>query len=175
QKQVCHAVLTGGEPMLFDAIEPLSRGLRELGMHITIETAGTIHRPPSALACDLMSMSPKLSNSTPSEGDPRDPGGAWRTRHERDRIKLDVLQRLIDDYPARQLKFVVAQESDVQEIDALLAQLRGFAADDVMLMPEGVTAPEPGKVQWVQDVCDARGWQYCPRLHIQLFGNVRGT
>lgn len=170
-----HAVLTGGEPMLFDAIEPLSQGLREIGMHITIETAGTIHRPPSVLACDLMSISPKLSNSTPSAGDPRDPGGKWRARHERDRINLDVLQHLIDDYPQRQLKFVVAQERDVEEIDALLAQLRGFAPDDVMLMPEGVTVPRPEDVQWVQNLCAARGWQYCPRLHIQLFGNVRGT
>ena len=170
-----HAVLTGGEPMLFDAIEALSRGLRELGMHITIETAGTIHRSPSALACDLMSISPKLSNSTPGAGDPRDPDGAWRARHEARRLDLSVLQRLIDDYPSRQLKFVVAQEGDIEEIDALLANLHGFAASDVMLMPEGVTVPKPADAQWVQDVCAARGWVYCPRLHIELFGNVRGT
>ncbi len=172
---VTHAVLTGGEPMLFDATEPLSRGLRELGMHITVETAGTIYRSPSALACDLMSISPKLSNSTPAQDDPRDPDGAWRERHEARRLNIDALQRLIDDYPERQLKFVVAHEHDIAEIDTLLAQLNGWAPADVLLMPEGVTVPEPKDVQWITDLCEARGWRYCPRLHIQLFGNVRGT
>lgn len=167
-----HAVITGGEPMLFDAVGGLCAGLRERGVHITIETAGTIHR---SLACDLMSISPKLSNSTPSEGDPRDPHGAWRERHERRRINPDVLRRLIDGHPHRQLKFVVAGESDLAEIESLLARLRGWDPADVLLMPEGVVAPSPHTQAWIVKACVQRGWRYCPRLHIQLFGNTRGT
>ena len=75
---VRHVVVTGGEPMIFSATEALTRGLRAAGMHITIETAGTISR---SVACDLMSISPKLSNSTPLN-DPRDANGAWAARHE---------------------------------------------------------------------------------------------
>ena len=37
-------------------------GLRERELHITIETAGTVFAP---VVCDLMSISPKLANSTP--------------------------------------------------------------------------------------------------------------
>ena len=48
-----HAVLTGGEPMLFAELVPLCERLRKQGMHITIETAGTLYLP---LACDLMSI-----------------------------------------------------------------------------------------------------------------------
>ncbi|MBL8761462.1 MAG: 7-carboxy-7-deazaguanine synthase QueE, partial [Phycisphaerae bacterium] len=48
---VSHAVLTGGEPMMFDGIVALAAGLRSRGFHITIETAGTIDRE---VACDLM-------------------------------------------------------------------------------------------------------------------------
>jgi len=175
------AVLTGGEPMLFDAIEPLSRALRAAGLHVTVETAGTIHRPPAhgagdrGLACDLMSLSPKLSTSTPAEGDPRDPAGVWRERHEQRRIDLCALQRLLDDYPARQLKFVATAPEDLAEIEALLDRLTGWAPGEVMLMPEGVATPEPGSTDWVVRACLERGWRYCHRLHIELFGNTRGT
>ena len=172
---VHHAVLTGGEPMIFEAIEPLSRALRDAGIHVTVETAGTVFRAPDALACDLMSISPKLSNSTPAHGDPRDPKGVWRERHEARRIDVDVLQALIDAYPGRQLKFVVAAPEDLDEIDGLLARLHGFAPDDVMLMPEGVTVPSPERVAWIVRSCVERGWRYCHRLHIELFGNTRGT
>ncbi|MDX2131987.1 MAG: 7-carboxy-7-deazaguanine synthase QueE [Planctomycetota bacterium] len=172
---VRHAVLTGGEPMMFAQIEPLAAALRAHGMHITIETAGTIDR---AVACDLMSISPKLANSTPREGDPRDPGGTWRRLHEQRRINLPVLQALLDRCPGRQLKFVVAPgslDADLAEIDALLARLRGWSPDDVLLMPEGVTPTDAAPRRAIASACMERGWRYCPRLHIDLFGNVRGT
>jgi 7-carboxy-7-deazaguanine synthase len=28
---------------------------------------------------------------------------------------------------------------------------------------------------WLIDVCKEHGFRYCPRLHIDLFGNTRGT
>lgn len=176
---VRHAVLTGGEPMLFDGMAALGRELRSRGMHVTFETAATIFRTPEETGCSLMSMSPKLANSTPSARngtpDPRDPSGAWAARHEERRLDVGTIQRLIDAHPERQLKFVVATPADLPEIEALLSHLRGFAPDDVMLMPEGVTPPTPAMKSWVLDACLARGWRYCGRLHIDLFGNTRGT
>jgi len=179
-KRVRHVVLTGGEPMLFAALSPLSAALRALGMHITIETAGTI-APTSGrdVACDLLSLSPKLSTSTPREGDDRDPGGTWRTRHEQRRINIDALTALLARYPQRQLKFVACEERDLTEIESLLATLtsRGSTIDpsDVLLMPEGVKSPSPQHRAWVNAACLARGWRYCARLHIELYGNTRGT
>ena len=61
---------------------PLTERLRALGLHITIETAGTVFRP---VACDLMSISPKLSNSTPK--------GPGRAQHDRLRIQPDSAER----------------------------------------------------------------------------------
>src|ERR1700716_933574 len=55
-----HVVITGGEPMIAPEIVTLTQMLRERQRHITIETAGTIFVP---VACDLMSISPKLANS----------------------------------------------------------------------------------------------------------------
>lgn len=173
---VRHTVITGGEPMMFPQVAALAEGLRAAGMHITIETAGTVMRAGGRdVACDLMSMSPKLSSSTPREGDPRDPGGAWRRRHEERRVNLAALQALIDGHPERQLKFVVTGEPDLAEIESLLAKLRGWSDDDVLLMPEGVTPPTAETRRWLAGECVRRGWRYCPRLHIELFGHMRGT
>ncbi len=184
---VKHVVVTGGEPMLFEPVTELTRRLREAGFHITIETAGTIDRP---VACDLMSISPKLSNSVPDEEwalaraadapDTRsdtalEQARAWAKRHEGRRINLDALQGLLDEHDNRQLKFVVQTERDLAEIDDLLTKLRGVAPEDVMLMPEGVTPPSLEHKQFVAQACLERGWRYCARLHIELFGNTRGT
>lgn len=177
---VRHAVLTGGEPMIFGILPTLCAHLRDAGMHITIETAGTVFPEDWAdLACDLMSLSPKLANSTPRD-DPRDPGGAWAERHEARRLDPGTLARLVDAFPDRQFKFVVAGPGDLPEIEALIHDVRARASvdlppGDVMLMPEGVTVPEPERVRWVVDACVERGWRYCPRVHIQLFGDTRGT
>lgn len=165
---VGHAVVTGGEPMIFDAVEPLVAGLRRGGMHVTIETAGTVLRDVDA---QLMSISPKLANSTPSADTP----GGWSARHEAARINIGALQGLLDRYPERQLKFVVAQRGDLDEIETLLGRLRGWAPGDVLLMPEGVTPPGAERRGMLVEACIARGWRYCQRLHIELFGNTRGT
>ena len=169
---VKHAVLTGGEPMMFAELVELSRGLAGAGMHITVETAGTLVLPE--LVCDLMSLSPKLANSTPAD-DPRDPGGAWAERHEQRRLDFDSINELIASTRDRQLKFVVSSPGDLEEIETVLTRVEGFASSDVMLMPEGVTVPSAEDVGWVVDACVARGWSYCPRVHVQLFGDTRGT
>ena len=168
------AVVTGGEPMIFQKLPDLCAQLRDAGMHITIETAGTVFMPAP---CDLMSISPKLSNSTP-RNDPRDPTGAWAKRHEARRLNPEALLQLIDASPDRQLKFVVTSEADLAEIDELLAAIEKTVRldpADIMLMPEGATTPDPDSVRWVVDLCLARGWRFCHRLHAQLFGDTRGT
>lgn len=172
---VHHVVLTGGEPMMFDQAAELTHLLKARGLHITIETAGTINRQ---VACDLMSISPKLSNSTPgtaAQPDARDPLGVWRARHDSRRTNIGALQSLIDSYESRQLKFVVSTPADLPEIDSLLGRLRGWNAADVMLMPEGVCPPRAEQTEWMVGECLRRGWRYCRRLHIDLFGNKRGT
>jgi len=176
-RRATHVVLTGGEPMMFPQTPELTRVLRASGLHVTIETAGTLCPPNTE--CDLLSLSPKLANSTPrfdpSNPDPRDPKGVWAARHEQRRLNLPVLQQLLDRYPERQLKFVVQAESDLTEIEGLLSQLRGVLPRDVMLMPEGVVTPTPERKSWVAAACVARGWRYCQRLHVELYGNTRGT
>lgn len=161
-----YVVLTGGEPMLFEAIEPLALTLRDRGMKITVETAGTVFRE---VACDLMSISPKLSNSTP-EGD-------WSERHEDTRRSTDAVRQLMDAYNY-QLKFVIDPEGDGRDIDevrTLVAELRPNS-ERILIMAEGTCAEVlHRKERLLVPVCLEEGWRLTPRFHVDLFGNTRGT
>jgi 7-carboxy-7-deazaguanine synthase len=165
-----HVVLTGGEPMVASGINELAQALTQLGRHVTIETAATI--APDGIACDLASLSPKLLNSAP---DPLK-HGTWRRKHEALRWQPDVVRAWLDAYPW-QLKFVVTQPADVEEIEGMLAQLRrDVPRHKVLLMPEGTTAAAlRERSPWLSELCKQRGFRYAHRLQIELYGNIRGT
>ncbi len=163
-----HVVLTGGEPMIATEAGELTRRLKREDYHVTIETAGTVWQEVS---CDLASISPKLSNSTPLDRE----DGRWADRHEALRINVDVIRRLMSlgDY---QLKFVIDKATDLAEVDELLLQVGTYDPNNVLLMPQGITAKElTVKKQWLVELCKDRGYRYCPRLHIEIFGATRGT
>jgi 7-carboxy-7-deazaguanine synthase len=158
-----HVVVTGGEPMIMPDIVPLTERLRALGLHITVETAGTVFRP---VVCDLMSISPKLSNSTPS--------GPWAAQHDRLRIQPGTLIELMERYPY-QLKFVIAKPGDLEEVRALLETLRADR-QRVILMPEGIDRDLlRERSQWLAEICKDEGFRFSPRLHVELYGNQRGV
>ena len=163
-----HVVLTGGEPMIDADVVELTHRLTGNGYHTTIETAGTVWKD---VVCDLASISPKLSNSTPRQRE----GGRHADAHERNRINLDTIRRFMamGDF---QLKFVVETPADIDEIDELLAKVASHEPSNVLLMPQGTTQEELAKREpWVADLCKQHGFRYCPRLHIALYGNQRGT
>lgn len=172
--RVAHAVVTGGEPLLFGGAVELCRRLRdEASMHVTIETAGTVD--PGA-PCDLLSVSPKLSTSSPDPVRfPRE-----HAMHESRRENLPALRSLVARQREHgrdlQAKFVATAPSDLAEIEALVARIGGLCPSDILLMPEGRTVEElASRRAWVASACVERGWRYCHRLHIELFGNRRGT
>jgi 7-carboxy-7-deazaguanine synthase len=189
---VAHVVLTGGEPMIFPDSVELTAALRRAGRHITIETAGTRYL---GVACDLLSLSPKLSNSTPLKGSgvfvspiestertplaeikTPDPFNTWGERHERRRHAPDVIRRLIAAYPY-QIKFVVESAADCREVDDYLAGFPEIDRSRVMLMPMGTEPAALAEIgRWLEPYCAAHGLHYCPRRHVEWFGGVlRGT
>jgi 7-carboxy-7-deazaguanine synthase len=166
-----HVVLTGGEPMIAPELPELAARLRAAGKHLTIETAGTIL--PDGIACDLASLSPKLAHSTPAPGEIAEP---WRERHEKLRLQPEVIAAWMAAYDY-QLKFVVSEERDLAEIDDLLARLpHRPAPHKVLLMPEGIDLPTlEQRRPFLVEACKARGFRYCERLHVALFGHTRAT
>ena len=81
----------------------------------------------------------------------------------------------VRNYPF-QLKFVFRTEGDLKEIDAMINAVGDIPPDKVLLMPEGTHQDVLRTRQRVLvETCKRRGYRYCSRLHIDLFGNQRGT
>jgi 7-carboxy-7-deazaguanine synthase len=165
-----HVVLTGGEPMIAKGIRELAAALRGDGRHVTIETAATV--APDGIACDLASLSPKLANSTPDSRLPE----AWRERHEATRWNPDAIRAWVDGYPY-QFKFVVSTPDNIAEMEGLIASLdRNIPHHKILLMPEAVSLERMReRAAWLGELCKAKGYRYAHRLHIELYGNKRGT
>ena len=166
-----HVVISGGEPMIAKGIKDFTRLLKESGKHITIETAGTI--APNGIQCDLASLSPKLSDSTPKEGDINK---EWIDRHESKRLDYNILNEWVNSYNF-QLKFVVSKEEEIKEIQNVITRIEGkILPEKVLLMPEGID-PDTLRSRYdlLIDLCKENGYRLCNRLHIDLFGNTPGT
>ncbi|MEM6294379.1 MAG: 7-carboxy-7-deazaguanine synthase QueE [Myxococcota bacterium] len=168
-----HVVITGGEPLMFPRVGPLTQALANAGHHITIETAGTVDQPD--LRCDLASISPKLAHSTP-----RDRAPSLADRHERLRWQPHVVRGLMRF--EHQLKFVVrahtddALEADVAELQTMLGELDVDDPQRVLLMPECIdpTQLQP-RYRRIAALCLQHGYRLGPRLHITAFGHTPGT
>lgn len=159
-----HVVVTGGEPLLQREIGALTEALTSAGLHVTVETAGTV---APGFTCHLLSVSPKTANS--------DPPGPWRERHRRIRSDRGPLAALLARHGEHQVKLVARGREDLAEIVDLVASL-GVARDRVLLMPEGSTAEEIAvHAGDVARLCLETGFRFCPRLHVDLFGGGRGV
>jgi 7-carboxy-7-deazaguanine synthase len=158
-------VITGGEPMVDSDLPQLVRELKTAGKHITIETAGIAYIPD--MPCDLMSISPKLSNSVPDET-------KLAAIHKDPKLDLAVLQELINNYNY-QLKFVVDTEVDLQEIEETIEKLGNVNLEKIMLMPQAATRQELlAKSPMVAELCKRTGFAFSMRLQVLLWNNKRG-
>ena len=196
QKWPCKfVVITGGEPMINSELPQLVRELKANEKHITIETAGIAYMPD--MPCDLMSISPKLSNSTPSTEDrnqkpalsmvegteirslaPTPVVGAVGTKdriQKFSRLDIAVLRELIDNYEY-QLKFVVDSQDDMPEIQQTIKKLGKVDPEKVMLMPQAATRDELlTKSPMVAEMCKSTSFAFCQRLQVLLWDNERGN
>ncbi len=153
-----YVVITGGEPMVCPNLPQLCKALKKY--HITIETAGI--KFVSGLKCDLMSISPKLSNAYLKASD------------KNTYLKIDELQKLIKGYEY-QLKFVVEKEKDIKEVSQILKKLKKPDRAKVMLMPQARKLVEYIKRgELCAKLCKKYGFAFSPRLQITLWGNKKG-
>ncbi len=74
-----------------------------------------------------------------------------------------------------EFKFVVEGEHDMPEVHQLVERF-DIPRNKVFLMPEGIsieTLSRRGPM--VAEICKREGFNYTSRLHIELWGNTRGT
>jgi organic radical activating enzyme len=167
-----HLVITGGEPLLGwqRAYTELLANPRMSDLkNITFETNGT-----QRLSVDLIdyltqlkgdreitfSVSPKLSASG------EDPIKA---------IRPEIIAEY-QQYGHTYLKFVVETEEHIDEAVGVVDQYRaaGFKGP-VYLMPQGgVVDPYESNKLNIANICCERGFNYSPRLHVDLWGNGWG-
>ena len=179
-----YVVITGGEPMVNPQLPDLARVLKERNKHITIETAGI--KFVAGLVCDLMSISPKTSNSgqktkttplrlgSPANGLLGQAGPALRQQCSGQADPFFSIRQLIRRYPY-QLKFVVDSPDDLPEIQQALEQIGGIPAEKVMLMPQAKKRDELiAKSPMVAEMCRETGYVFCQRLHILLYDGAKG-
>jgi 7-carboxy-7-deazaguanine synthase len=156
-------VITGGEPLLQENafLEMIGHIRKVQPEHqFEVETNGTrIPSPGFHAAVDQFNVSPKLANAGMSES----------LRQNSEALKFFAAS------PKAWFKFVVADPADLQEIEALCGT-HGVAVQRVLLMPEGRTTEELDQnAPWVADMCRDRGYRFCDRLHIRLWGDKRGV
>jgi organic radical activating enzyme len=153
-------VVTGGEPLL--QAPALARILALLpdGMAVEVETNGTVAPPPALDALvQQYNVSPKLAHS----------GNAAELA-----LPPERLSRWAAD-PRAAFKFVIAEPADVAEVVAL-AERYAIPRERIWLMAEGTdTATLHGREDWLAQLCLAHGLTLSKRLHIELFGDTRGT
>jgi 7-carboxy-7-deazaguanine synthase len=168
-----HLVITGGEPLLGwqRAYEELlsQEGMADI-RNLTFETNGTQElqtgfrqylKQKFAPGREItFSVSPKLSAS----------GEHWE-----DAICPDVVADY-QNYGTVYLKFVVDSEAHFAEVDQAVAEYRaaGFTGVTYVMPQGGVVAPYAENRVRVADWALTRGYNYSPRLHVDLWGNGWG-
>ncbi len=157
-------VITGGEPLLqapaLARMLSVLRDLAEPGLAVEVETNGSVRPTPALDALvDQYNVSPKLAHS----GNPAD------LALPPDRLTAWAAE------PRAFFKFVIARPSDIEEVLALASRY-AIPRARIWLMAEGTdTATLDAREAWLADACIAHGLTLSKRMHIQLFGDTRGT
>lgn len=181
-----YIVISGGEPLMQkDALAKLCQKLKlEVGVHLTLETNGTLFSEDVAKWIDLFSISPKLNNAEPDEEKLKHykiESSAPFLFGDKHRRKIGVLQKYIDLHNQReqdlQFKFVVGRETDEVEIKTqFLDKLKDWKIEDIMLMPLGANMKHLAITQkMVLKMAIKNGWRFSPRIHIEMFGTKIGV
>lgn len=162
-----HVVITGGEPTIQPNLKETVDFLIQSDIHVTIETNGTKYI--QGIENAFMSISPKTSNSYN-----QDERSIEKKIHSKNNNFIDSTMKWIktNDY---QLKFVVNGKEDLNEILKIQKTLK-VPSKKIYLMPQGITTKQfKEKEKELFQICIENGFNYTPRLHIDVFGNIRGV
>lgn len=168
-----HLVITGGEPLLgWQRVyeELLSNSDMQDLENLTFETNGTQNlqfrfsdylQEWNKVGREItFSVSPKLSAS----------GELWS-----EAIRPDTVTSY-ENYGTVYLKFVLDSEQHFDEVDQAVSEYRaaGFSGKIYVMPQGGVVTPYAQNRVNVADWALARGYNYSPRLHVDLWGNGWG-
>lgn len=154
-----NVVITGGEPLLQVDIVDFTKQLKKEGYFITIETNTTLKKK---VVCDLVSMSPKLSNSAYYK--------ANINKFNKIRLNIDAIKYYIKNYNY-QIKFVVSSEIDIKEIKKVLSKIKNYDKSMILMMPLASSRKQLYNIQKkIVKIGIENNLRYCNRLQLQIWG-----
>ncbi|MDI9640493.1 7-carboxy-7-deazaguanine synthase QueE [Geitlerinema splendidum] len=162
-----HLVITGGEPFMNPNVVHLIRAARDIGRYVSVETNGTYSIDDEA---DFLSISPKLSTSIHKKSKNYE-------SHESKRLNFQTLSKLVKRH--HQLKFVINEEKEIEEVKEIIRTLTEINSEydvsNVYLSPQGIDINLLSeKLKWMAEVAKYEGWNITDRLHIRIWGEMRG-
>ena len=176
--QVKEMMLTGGSPTMHPAlVNELTHFAHERKIIITIETEGS-HFVETDYPIDLISLSPKFSNSVPVVGAVT-PGGKvvderFKNTHNRMRQNTDAIKKMIAFHKDYHLKPVWdGTPKNLDEIEAYRKEL-DIPKNKTFIMPAGDTREQLIKMYpIVFNMCAKHGYNMTGRDHIIAFDTQR--
>lgn len=171
-------LLTGGAPTMHPKlVNELTHFAHKNDIFMSMETEGS-HFLATDFPIDLLSLSPKFSNSIPVAG-VKTPNGKITddkmiTHHNRLRLNYDVIRQLINYHQNYHIKPVLDTElSTLGELEVFLKAL-AIPDDKVWAMPAGNNRLSLIKsYAIVMNFVKKRGWRFTPRPHIIAFDTER--
>jgi len=171
-------MLTGGSPTMHPAlVNELTHFAHERGIIITIETEGS-HFVKTDYPINLLSLSPKFSNSIPVVGAVT-PGGITVDQkfvniHNRKRMNTEAIKQMIDFHDDYHFKPVWdGTQENLDEIEAYRVELN-IPKDKTYIMPAGDTRETLIEMYpKVFDLCAEHGYNMTGRDHIIAFDTQR--
>ena len=171
-------MLTGGSPTMHKKlVNELTHFAHENDIFITIENEGS-HFLPTDYPIDLLSISPKFSNSIPVVGTLTPQGKVVDEKmiktHNRFRVNKEAIKQSIDYHKDYHIKPVLDKDFTIlDEVEEFLKDLE-IPDDKVWAMPAGDTRDAlfqsyPKVMDFVRD----RGWRFTGRAHIMAFNDQR--
>jgi 7-carboxy-7-deazaguanine synthase len=175
---ISEMMLTGGSPTMHPKlVNELTHLAHERGIFVTMENEGS-HYLETDYPIDLLSISPKFSNSVPVVGVATPQGGITDERmvkqHNKFRLNLDAIKKSIAYHKDYHIKPVLdAQLSILDEVEDFVKELQ-IPNEKIWAMPAGDTREAlfisyPVLMDFVRD----RGWRFTGRAHIMAFNDQR--
>ena len=173
-------MLTGGSPTMHPAlVNEITYFAKERGILVTIETEGS-HFLETDNPLDLISLSPKFSNSVPVVGVETPSGAITDERmvkmHNRLRLNKDAIRKTIEYHKDYHFKPVWdGTAENLKEIEDFRIEM-DIPKHKTFVMPAGDTREELIKMYpMVFELCAEHGYNMTGRDHIIAYDTERGV
>lgn len=177
---ITNLMLTGGSPTMHPLLmEQIMELADQYGIYVTLETEGS-HFVATKRPIDLISLSPKFTNSIPKLGVDTPTGKVVDDRmieqHNKFRLNYPAMRQMIEYHKDYHFKPVIDRNKPIWEEVEHCMTLLNIPREKVWVMPAGSTQQElMPNYAYVMEECIKRGYNFTGRAHIIAYNDKRGV